>query len=419
MNKPSLAQVLSRYFRSAASWLGVWIALAAGGPAVGATFGEWLVEQQVPATSDGLTDRNGSLRLTNLEAYAYGLNPYAALPADLPRVLRIDPASGMHMAYRRDVAAAGVEWTLLGSSNARDWAPLTPLADQVQWTVGTVEGRELVVPLTGGLPFFIRFEIGMATYDNPNMVRITGGSLPALSSLGELAVADFLIGRYEVTVEEWVQVRDWAVANGYDLQGIGVGCAASHPVQTVNWYDVVKWCNARSEMLGLTPVYSVNGAVYRADEFGATGSEIVVWDPLADGYRLPTEAEWEFAARGGLQTNNYIYSGGDDLNAVGWSRENSAAAECALDNGVAGPTADLAGTWPVGQKAANELGLYDMSGNVWEWCWDPRTTSSPAGSRWIRGGSWLFMEGSARLNARNAYRPIDRYYYAGFRLARN
>jgi sulfatase modifying factor 1 len=193
---------------------------------------------------------------------------------------------------------------------------------------------------------------------------VTGGTLPSSSELGTLAVNTFYIGKTEVTRGEWMVVRTWAVANGYtgliDL-GAGVEAENKYPVSGVDWYSAVKWCNARSEMEGKTPVYMDGTAVYRS---GTAIIPTVV--SSANGYRLPSEKEWEFAARGGMQTQGYTYSGSDDLNMVGWYASNS--------NGNVSP---------VGMKLANPLGIFDMSGNLCEWCFDEMVTNT---TRVSRGG---------------------------------
>jgi len=224
------------------------------------------------------------------------------------------------------------------------------------------------------------------------MVGVIGGTLPKESALSGQVVGDFCIGKTEVTWGDWKTIRDWAVNNGYsDLASVGTGTGDNYPVENVSWYDVVKWCNARSEKEGKIPVYQVNGETYK------TGQSVPV-TTSANGYRLPTEAEWEWAARGGRQTHGYTYSGSNDLNTVGWYVDNSANA-----------------THEVGTKAANELGLSDMSGNVWEWCWD--LWSSGNAYRRLRGGSWDYFAG-ATVSYRDSFNPGNRYNDCfGFRLA--
>ena len=223
---------------------------------------------------------------------------------------------------------------------------------------------------------------------------VTGGTLPATSELGAVPVDTFYIGRTEVTWGEWQEVRTWAVTNGYtDLDGVGQGVGDNYPVTHVNWYDVVKWCNARSEKDGKTPVYTADGAVYKM------GQVIPTEVASANGYRLPSDKEWEFAARGGTQTNGYTYSGSNDLSAVGWYSENS--------NGAAKE---------VGKKQANELGIYDMSGNLWEWSgsWYPGYEGS---IRVIRGGGWYGNAEGCTVAYRFNYGPEARIYDFGFRVA--
>ena len=191
-----------------------------------------------------------------------------------------------------------------------------------------------------------------------------------------VTVSAFAMDKWEVPIEFWESVRAWGNAHGYDLVA-GVSYGAKHPVNRVNWYDVVKWNNARSEKEGKVPAYYEDGAmtqVYRSGQKEPVG---VKWD---DGYRLPTEAEWEKAARGGVAGKLYPW-GTDEISA-------ELANYSVSGNGK---------TMPVGSYGANGFGLYDMAGNVWEWCWDwhgnyaqtaqtdPRGPSSFSG-RVFRGG---------------------------------
>jgi formylglycine-generating enzyme required for sulfatase activity len=233
----------------------------------------------------------------------------------------------------------------------------------------------------------------------PEMIKVEGGSLPKDSQVPNKTVKAFEIGKYEVTWGEWQKVRDWAVANGYDLKDVGQGLRENHPVTGVNLQDVVGWCNAKSEMERLTPVYQLKGKTYKSGACKEKDGDTIKQTTSAKGYRLPSEAEWEWAARGGKNSKKYTYAGSNDLSAVGWFKDNSEKK-----------------THRVGKKHPNEQGIYDMSGNVWEWCFDLKGTLK----RCTRGGSWSREAGDAAVANRGYdidqdHRSRDR----GFRLARS
>ncbi|MCX7005324.1 MAG: SUMF1/EgtB/PvdO family nonheme iron enzyme [bacterium] len=253
------------------------------------------------------------------------------------------------------------------------------------------------------------------------------GELPVHTNF----ISSFYLDKYEVTKAKWDEVRAWALANGYSI-GVGAGKAANHPVQTVIWFDCVKWCNARSEMEGLTPCYYTNAAqtlVYRGGTVDVQNAW-VKW--AANGYRLPTEAEWEKAARGGAVGMRFPWA---DANTITNSRANyNGNTGYAYDLGPNGYNplfAPTPYTSPVGYFAANGYGLYDMAGNVWEWCWDwygnayyaSSPSSDPRGplsgtSRVLRGGGWVNGADGCRGAERNSYSPGNPDGSLGFRCVR-
>jgi formylglycine-generating enzyme required for sulfatase activity len=203
---------------------------------------------------------------------------------------------------------------------------------------------------------------------SPGMIKVDSGTFLVNAGAMLVTISGFIIDKYEVTFEVWTEVRNWALTHGYtDLPTGHNGTnpvGPNNPVTYVNWYDVVKWCNARSEKEGLTAGYYTNSSqdtIYRTGQLDIN-VDAVKW--TANGYRLPTETEWEYAARGGTKAHSpyYTYSGSNNIDSVGWYPENS-----------------VINTHQVGQLGANELGIYDMTGNVWEWCWDWYGPTYPVG----------------------------------------
>jgi sulfatase modifying factor 1 len=242
----------------------------------------------------------------------------------------------------------------------------------------------------------------------------------------EVTVSAFYMDTNLVSYAQWSSVYNWATNHGYLFANPGEGKASNHPVQRVNWYDCVKWSNARSQQAGLTPVYYSDAAlklVYTKWEL----TPFVNWS--ANGYRLPTEAEWEKAARGGLNGRRFPWG-----NTISQSQANyNSTGKNDYDLGPTGYNVPFANgespyTSPVGSFGPNGYGLYDMAGNVFQWCWDWYGTPyaggvdpcGPAlgGVRVLRGGSWYSLPFLARCSLRGSINPSYYFVYVGFRCVR-
>ncbi len=304
------------------------------------------------------------------------------------------------------------------------------------------EGSDII---TGAVPMVYRV---VATVTNPpvptGMSLIPGGEFVMGDAFGDgiyfelplhtNVISAFYMDKYEVTRALWNEVKAFNGGNGYSYANPGEGKALNHPVQTVNWFDVVKWCNARSQRDGLTPVYYTDAGfttVYKTGEISPHA------DWSANGYRLPTEAEWEKAARGGMAVQRFPW--GDTITHSNANYYSSSSrpydTNITRDYHPMFLDEDYPYTSPVGYFAPNGYGLYDMAGNVFEWCWDwfgesyyssspltdPRGPSSgdyAPPTRVLRGGSWNDDAFFARVANRVTFFPDGENHDYGFRCAR-
>lgn len=243
-----------------------------------------------------------------------------------------------------------------------------------------------------------------------SFVHVNGGSFH--NGTAEVTLSSYLISKYETTQGSYE-----AVMGSNPAQDNGE--SADYPVYSVNWFDTIIYCNKRSIQEGFEPCYSYDSLGTNPDEWPdgwnviEESNQKVYCNWSANGYRLPTEAEWEYAARGGSLSHGYTYSGGNDPLLVGWISENSYGTP-----------------HPVGQKLPNELGIYDMCGNLQEWCWDyygfnyanyPQTDPhGPSTGEWriVRDGSWRYSAQYAEIRRRDASLSRYRTPQHGFRVCR-
>jgi formylglycine-generating enzyme len=313
---------------------------------------------------------------------------------------------------RKDGKSTG---TVTVKYNGSTVAPSVVGTYSVTFDVAAASGWNAVTNLSAGTLTIIELSV--------EMVHVPGGSFQMGRSDGydleqpvhTVTLSSFNMGKYEVTQEQWIAVME---NNPSDFTGSPASgeVQQKRPVERVSWYDTLVFCNKLSMIEGLSPAYRISGSTDPANWGSVPTSGNSTWDAVqivagSTGYRLPTEAQWEYAARGGNGLpGNYTYSGSNTVDNVAWYTNNSGSK-----------------THEVGKKAPNDLGLYDMSGNVWEWCWDwfenypSGTQTNPGGAdsgfgRVVRGGDWVNSAEVTRSTYRHKNSPYDRYSNLGFRL---
>ena len=213
--------------------------------------------------------------------------------------------------------------------------------------------------------------------DRESFSEIPGGSITLRDArtggAREVRLQPFAIRATPVLLAEFARAAD----------ATDITASPLAPAHAVTWFAAVRWCNDASLAAGLAEAYSIDGRV-------------VTWDPGSDGYRLPTEAEWEFACRAGTTTPTY-----GPLDEIAWSAA----------DGIDGPR-------DVALKLPNDFGLYDTIGNVWEWCWDYADTARYGDYRALRGGGWADQAWSCRASVRRGSAPDAVLEDVGFRVAR-
>jgi formylglycine-generating enzyme required for sulfatase activity len=273
--------------------------------------------------------------------------------------------------------------------------------------------------------------IPAGSFQMGNVLSASGdGSIDELP-VHTVQVSGFYMEKYLVTKAVWDSVRTWGLTHGYmDLVGGDGGYTsngANHPVHSISWFNMVKWCNARSENEGLAACYTFAGAVYRTGERNA-----VICNWSANGYRLPTEAEWERAARGGLSGKRFPWGDTITQSQANYWSDSSFSYDVSPTRGYH-PVWGMGfypDTSPVGSFEGNGYGLYDMSGNLWEFCWDwydvytagsqtdPRGPASGS-SRVLRGGNFYDYANHCRVACRLYFGPSYNNATVGFRVARS
>ncbi len=395
--------------------------------------------------SMGYSPRGGSLSCTSL----CGFNTTACIPessdADLAGLTvssgTLSPAFSATTTTYTVMVPLSVE-SLTVAGTAAD-APFATVAVSPTQPMGLAEGANAatvtVTAEDGTQKTYTVTVMRQATldYESTNigtLIYVPAGTFQRDATATNLStVSAFRMSKHEITRAQWTAVTGWA-----DPSDVTYSSGTNDPVQKVNWYDAIAFCNKLSILEGLTPVYAVSGVDFATLTYAQIPtSSNATWNAAtanwnADGYRLPTEMEWMWAAMGAdlanpgeVNTTGYekAFAGSTGTNALG------DYAVFGYNSGQAGSTTTQRSN-PVGSKLENELGFHDLSGNVWEWVWDWHGTyptgtvmdyRGPASGthRVGRGGGWYHYASSCTVAYRGNYNPNYRYdYYCGFRVLR-
>jgi formylglycine-generating enzyme required for sulfatase activity len=369
----------------------------------------------------------------------------------------INQATAQRMRYFRVSGPAATTITVFNPDGTLVWSNALAGTNYTIQTVASLPGGTnwvdyVQIPVTNG----VNTNLLIAFNPPAGMALVPAGSFTIGNTIGDSNITDaipvnvtvsgFYMDVNLVSSNQWQSVYIWSLSHGYVFNSpVGTAKAANHPAQQVDWYDCLKWCNARSQQEGLMPIYYTDAAfkqVYTNGDPGLISANLPIYVNWTNsGYRLPTEAEWEKAARSGLSgqrfpwgniitETNANYRGNTstsyDLGPNGYNATYS--------TGVIQPY-----TSPVGSFAPNGYGLYDMAGNVSEWCWDwyvappypagspylggtdprgPAPTPGPGNDHVVRGGDWRDYANLSRSANRSYLPAILQEPYSGFRCVR-
>jgi formylglycine-generating enzyme len=247
-----------------------------------------------------------------------------------------------------------------------------------------------------------------------NFILVEGGIFKNAKSNyygKDIAIPHFYIGINEVTQKEWIKIMG---TNPSEFKGDNL------PVEKVSWYSCLDYCNKRSLEESLKPYYTIDKV--KKDPYNNNPLDTLKWvvsvNDGANGYRLPTEAEWEYAAGGGQLSKSYSFSGSNNIEKVAWYWINAGEKKLGGNWTWAAIKSNGCKTKPIASKLPNELGIYNMSGNVREWCWDWKISPPDPYGRSCRGGGWIGSDFCCASSYRTSIRANIEASDTGFRVCR-